>query len=117
MQIKDASTVYRDDALNQICKFIQKGVETDLAKNISGADLEMWLRALFKQSIDTLPSVLAPKRQYRQRWSNWSAEQHLDRAKCSRPHPSHPRLSLSFMFGINLACQPHTANVLIKYEV
>lgn len=104
MQIKDASAVYCDDEpqVNQICKFTQEKLETDFAKNISGADLEMWLRALFKQSIDTLPSVLALKCQCRQRCSNWSTEQHFDGAKCSQFPP------LSFMIGMSLACQPHS---------
>lgn len=92
-QIKDAPAVYCDDVPNhkstEFVKFTQEGLETDFAKNISGADLEMWLQALFKQSIDTLPSVLALKCQYRQRRSNWSTERHFDRAKCSSA-PSSP---------------------------
>lgn len=67
MSINDASAVFCDTneaQVNQICKCTQEGLKTDFFETISGADLEMWLGALFKQSIDTLPSVLALNCQY-----------------------------------------------------
>lgn len=104
MQIKDDSAVYCENlpnpnwteiiyprrAANWYCQIYSSGWFTNVALSP------------VKKSIDTLPSVLGVKCQYRKWFSNWPRESNFDEGQMFQIFP------LSFMIGMKLACQPHS---------